>query len=88
MSLEFIEKILSQSPDNIVKEDVEKLIAIHGEDTVTILSELWNVNVVNNEEFLNDKERTDKDKWENIRDICSSYESEMENYMNSMKHQK
>lgn len=88
MSLEFIEKILSQSPDNIVKEDIEKLIAIHGEDTVAILSELWNVNVVRNEECLNDKERTDKDKWENIRDICSSYESEMENYMNSMKHQK
>lgn len=88
MSLEFIEKILSQAPENIVKEDIEKLIAIHGEDTVTILSELWNINVVKNEEVLNDKERANKDKWENIRDICSSYESEMENYMNSMKNQK
>lgn len=76
----FIEKILDQSPTDTCKEDVVKLIDIHGEDSVSILAKLWKLETVTNCDI-----DANKSKWEEIRDICSSYETKMNDIMQNMQ---
>lgn len=76
----FIEKILDQSPTDTTKEDVVKLIDIHGEDIVSILAQLWKLETVTNCDI-----NADKNKWDEIRDICSSYETKMNDMMQNIQ---
>lgn len=74
------ESILSQSPEGITIEQVKELYEKLNGNTVEILSELWNIETsIKNQAF--DEKKKEKDKWNNIRDICNSYEEEMEKYM-------
>lgn len=76
----FIQQILDQSPTNTSKEDVVKLIDEYGEDSVEILVKLWKLETVTNSDI-----DADKSKWEAIRDICSSYETKMNDMMQNMQ---
>lgn len=79
-----MESILKQSPDGTTMEDIEALYKKHEGNTTDILLELWDIqDVIHNKPF--DKE---KEKWTKVRDICNSYEEEMQNFMKSMKQAK
>lgn len=75
-----INKIKHQAPENVSEEEIKKQIEIHNGDFVKILTELWNINYVKNTDIDENKQ-----KWDNIREICSSYEMEMYNLMQNSK---
>jgi len=75
-----VENILSQCPENISKEDVLLLIEKHKSNSVDILSEVWEI-----KEKEEKQKKHQKHDWDNIREICQEYESEMESFMSSKK---
>ena len=75
-----VENILSQCPENISKDDIILLIEKHKSNIVDILSEIWEIKEVEKKQ-----KKDQKHDWDNIREICNEYESEMESFMNSKK---
>jgi hypothetical protein len=83
-----IEQILQQSPEEVSKEQISKLLETHDGDSLKVLSILWNLKDgnegSNGSNDSNGSNATDMTKkWENIREICNSYEEEMQNFMKS-----
>ena len=70
---------MKQAPEHIKKDDVEIIFKKNNENVIDTLIELWNL-----EEPKLDT-GNDKDKWVNIRDICDSYDIEMQTQLNLMK---
>ena len=75
-----IESILQQFPDGTTQEQVEKLLIEFNNDIANVLSECWKMS----EQPKKEASKHEK-KWENIRNICNSYEEEMNNFMNKKK---
>lgn len=75
------ESILNQSPEGITIEQVKELYEKLNGNTVEILSELWNIDssYIKNQAY--DEKKKEKEKWNNIREICNAYEEEMDKYM-------
>ena len=77
-----IEQILQQAPEEVSKEQISKLLEIHDGDSLMVLSILWNLN--DKSDAIDTSNVSDMTKkWENVRDICNSYEQEMQNFMKS-----
>jgi hypothetical protein len=75
-----VKSVLQQSPDGVTEDMVNLLLKKHDGNVVDVLTELWNVDT---DKVMNiDME---KQKWNDIRDICSSYEQEMHEYMEAMR---
>ena len=93
-----IDEVISQAPDHISKEDIEVIFKKNNENVIDTLVDLWNLEVPNapnapkttkttnegTEEDNIDLE-TDEHKWANIRDICDSYDLEMQAQLNKMR---
>lgn len=75
-----VKSVLDQSPDGVTEEIANNLLKKHDGDVVEVLTELWNINT--NKVTNIDME---KQKWNDIREICSSYEEEMHEYMEAMR---
>ena len=75
------ESILNQSPEGITIEQGKELYEKLNGNTVEILSELWNIDssYIKNQAY--DEKKKEKEKWNNIREICNAYEEEMDKYM-------
>jgi hypothetical protein len=87
-----MEEVMNQAPEHISKEDAEIIFKKIKENVIDTLIELWELEVpksaplqddipTNDKAVLSD----DKAKWANIRDICDSYDIEMQTQMNRMK---
>lgn len=77
-----MESIYNQSPEGTTMEEIEVLFKKHGGRSADVLAELWDVDeVVKNKPYSN---RDEQQKWENIRDICNTYEEEMQKLRSSM----
>lgn len=83
-----IKIILNQVPENISEEKVHEILEKNDGDVIKTLHELWHdgmeyetdKNVIKNTQYDEKKQ-----KWEEIRDICNSYEQEMNNFMQKNK---
>lgn len=76
-----IESILQQAPEGVSKEQVEELYKKHDGHAAAVLAELWELpSDVKNVPF-----DEDRNKWQNMRDICQAYEEEMEKYMKAQR---
>lgn len=75
-----IESILQQCPDGTTQEQIEKLLIEHDNNITSVLSECWKMS----EQPKKDTSEHKK-KWENIRNICNSYEEEMNTFMKGNK---
>lgn len=78
-----IEKILDQAPENTTKELVAELLTKHDGNIVDVLSSLWELDnhCTSNERNVSNERNEHRDKWNNIRDICHSYEEAMHQKM-------
>ena len=88
---------MNQAPEHISKEDAEIIFKKNNDNVTDTLIELWELEVPKSaasqplqsvEDILaNDKTAlpSDKAKWASIRDICDSYDIEMQTQMNRMK---
>ena len=77
-----IESILVQCPEDTTKEDVEELWNKYDGNVSDILSDVWKVSTVNNGRYSEQKK-----KWDDIRDICNTYEHQMEEHMKALRKQ-
>lgn len=64
-----MDEVLSQAPADIEKKVIEDTFKRNDGNIILTLAELWNVG------SLPEKKRT---KWEDIRDTCDAYDSEMQ----------
>lgn len=76
-----MDEVMKQAPEHIKKDDVEIIFKKNNENVIDTLIELWNLE----EPKLDTDNDNDKDKWVNIRDICDSYDIEMQAQLNLMK---
>lgn len=89
-----MDEVINQAPDNISKEDIEVIFKKNNENVINTLVDLWNLDVpkskvVNVGDDASSETNIDldnpTDKWANIRDICDSYDLEMQTHMNRLK---
>jgi hypothetical protein len=90
-----LEEVISQAPDNISKEDIEVIFKKNNENVIDTLVDLWDLeapnapNAPNTANESTEKDiidlKTDEHKWANIRDICDSYDLEMQTQLNRMR---
>jgi hypothetical protein len=93
-----MDEVINQAPDNISKEEIEIIFKKNNEDVINTLVDLWNLDVpkskvVNVSEASSDEASSEANidlnnpinKWANIRDICDSYDLEMQTHMNRLK---
>jgi hypothetical protein len=76
-----MDEVMKQAPEHITKDDAEIIFKKNNENVTDTLIELWNLEAPIPEK---DKDK-EKDKWANIRDICDSYDIEMQAQLNRMK---
>ena len=76
-----IENILKQAPEGTSNEIVEELLKKYDGNVVNILTELWKID----KPIKNVPYKKEKNKWENIREICEAYEQEMSKFINGNK---
>ena len=74
---------MKQAPEHIKKDDVEIIFKKNNENVIDTLIELWNLEEPKLDTGADTD--TDKDKWTNIRDICDSYDIEMQAQLTLMK---
>lgn len=79
--MDIVEQVLQQSPEGVSKEQIIKLLETYDGDSLKVLSILWELGEDVVSTVVEDDDK--KKKWENIREICNSYEEEMQNFMKS-----
>jgi len=72
-----MEEVLSQAPLNIDVEIIKQIFDKHNKQVLPTLMELWNIQEIQ-------KERT---KWEEIRDTCDAFDTEMQTIIENAKKQ-
>jgi hypothetical protein len=95
-----MDEVINQAPENISKEEIEIIFKKNNEDVINTLVDLWNLDVpkskvVNVSEGSEGSDEASSEanidlnnpinKWANIRDICDSYDLEMQTHMNRLK---
>ena len=93
-----MDEVIKQAPDNISVEDIEVVFKKNNENVLDTLFDLWNIEVrdfkdvkdaKNADTDDNDEENIDlsnpENKWANIRNICDSYDIEMQAHLNKLK---
>uniref|UniRef100_A0A6C0LFB0 Uncharacterized protein n=1 Tax=viral metagenome TaxID=1070528 RepID=A0A6C0LFB0_9ZZZZ len=75
-----MDEVMKQSPEHITRENVEIIFKKNNENVIDTLIDLWNI-----EEPKVHETDAEKDKWANIRDVCDSYDIEMQTHLNRMK---
>jgi len=89
-----MDQVLQQSPQNIDKATIEAIFIKNNENVLDTLFELWEIDdnknsdtdisdiVSSSIEIVDIKKDTDENKkWSNIRDICDSFDIEMQKVM-------
>jgi hypothetical protein len=73
-----MDEIISQAPANLSNEEIEKIFIKNNSNVNNTLTELWDISFTN----ITEKEPT---KWDEIRDICDSYDKEMKNIVHKYR---
>jgi hypothetical protein len=71
--------IIKQAPDNFTNEEIENIYNKNNQDVVKTLAELWDIQ----EETIHIDEKNEK--WNNIRETCDAFDSEMQKLMSKRK---
>lgn len=81
-----MENILQQAPPNIQLSDIEQLYEKHQGNVAEILSELWNISDnVKAVENISVDEMKKKNKFDEIREICTAMDEEFEAFIKKQK---
>ena len=93
-----MEEVIQQAPDYFSKEEIEVIFKKNEENVINTLIDLWNLDAPKtkstaeaaleadqNIEINKISGGTGADKWASIRDICDTYDLEMQTQMNLLK---
>ena len=76
-----MDELLKQAPDNISKEEIEKIYLRNDNNILETLIELWKVPVKNTVKKCTDTEN----KWNEIREIYDDIDAEMYKMLRTKK---
>jgi len=80
-----MDEVYKQSPPNFDKESIKTIFIKNNENVLDTLLELWDIDdkhsSIIQKDDDNDKDDKEKNKWTNIRDICDSFDIEMQKFM-------
>jgi hypothetical protein len=88
-----MEEVINQAPEHISREDIEIIFKKNNENVLDTLIDLWSLDVSKkanvcdldeNKETVIDI-KNEVNKWANIRNICDSYDLEMQTQLNRIK---
>jgi hypothetical protein len=92
-----MDEVIKQAPNDIAVEDIEAIFKKNNENVIDTLIDLWNIEVKDAKDAVKPKndEAADAEadfdftnpetKWDNIRNICDSYDIEMQAHLNRLK---
>jgi hypothetical protein len=84
-----MEEVINQSPPHISKEEIEIIFKKNNENVTDTLIDLWNIDApksVNPDGNSNDLDfDKPENKWANIRNVCDSYDKEMQAQLHNLK---
>ena len=83
-----MEEVINQAPQHISKEDIESIFKKNNENVIDTLIELWNIEAPTTGKTANPEEidlTNPNNKWAHIRDVCDSYDLQMQEHMNNIK---
>jgi len=91
-----MEEVIKQAPEHISFEDIEVIFKKNNENVVDTLFDLWNIDYIkskntNNETCTNSdilNLKNNENKWADIRNICDSYDLEMQAHIRNMCNKK
>ena len=69
--------LIQQAPANLTIEEIEKIYNKNEKNIINTLTELWDI--------ADNRIIPPKTKWDDIRETCDAYDSEMEKVMKKMK---
>ena len=72
-----MEILIQQAPLNLTIEEIEMCYKKNENNVVNTLAELWDI--------VDNKVIPPKTKWDDIRETCDAYDSEMAKVMKKMK---
>lgn len=79
-----MESILNQCPEGMTLEELSTLYERNNSNVTDVLTEAWKIcPVIKNKPI--EKNREVREKWNEIRDICNTYEEEMAKAIDAMK---
>jgi hypothetical protein len=76
-----MDEVMKQAPDNISREEIEIIFKKNDENITDSLIDLWKLDVPKS----TTEPKTATDKWANIREVCDSYDLEMQSHLKRMK---
>jgi hypothetical protein len=90
-----MEEVIQQAPDYFSKEEIEVIFKKNEENVINTLIDLWDLDAPKAKSEAAAAAATDidinkisaagGDKWASIRDICDTYDLEMQTQMNLLK---
>ena len=69
--------VIQQAPSNLTNEEIEIIYNKNENNINNTLAELWNINDTST--------IPEKTKWDDIRETCDAYDSEMDKMMKKIK---
>lgn len=69
--------LIQQAPANLTIDEIEKIYNKNENNVINTLAELWDI--------VDNKVIPPKTKWDDIRETCDAYDSEMEKVMKKIK---
>lgn len=88
-----MEEVIKQAPNHISLEDIEVIFKKNNENVVDTLFDLWNIDIVKSKKQDNEictnsdipDFKNNENKWADIREICDSYDLEMQTQLRNMR---
>ena len=84
-----MDEVINQAPSHISKEDIEIIFKKNNDNVIDTLIDLWDIEAPKSTNLDGDNEELDlkkpENKWANIRDVCDSYDKEMQAQLSKLK---
>jgi hypothetical protein len=86
-----MDEVINQAPSHISKEDIEIIFKKNNDNVIDTLIDLWNIDTPKSVNPDDDSDNLELDlkkpenKWANIRNVCDSYDKEMQAQLSKLK---
>jgi hypothetical protein len=84
-----MDEVINQAPSHISKEDIEIIFKKNNNNVIDTLIDLWDIEAPKTTNLDGDSDELDlkkpENKWANIRNVCDSYDTEMQAQLSKLK---
>ena len=84
-----MDEVIKQAPQHISKEDIEIIFKKNNDNVIDTLIDLWDIEAPKSANPDGNSDESDlkkpENKWANIRNVCDSYDKEMQAQLSKLK---